>query len=171
LTGYGLNGISAGAAYGDDAQMNSNYPLVRMTNSAGQVYYARTYDWTSTGVMTSNEVVSTEFALPSSLPAGTYSLVVVANGIASGPVPFTFPLTAPIITNFNFSAGNVLLNCANGLAGRTYYLLTSTNLAAPPSQWEVIATNFLTTNGTFSIGATNVMNLNQALCFFALEAQ
>ena len=32
LNGTLLNGISEGAAYGDDAQMNSNYPLIRMTN-------------------------------------------------------------------------------------------------------------------------------------------
>lgn len=169
LTGYGLNGISAGAAYGDDGQMDSNFPLVRMTNSAGEVYYARTYGWTSTGVMTSNQVVSTEFALPASMPAGTYSLVVVANGIASDPRPFTIPLTAPIITGFNFAGGNVVLNCANGLAGRTYFLLTSTEL--DPAEWSVVATNVLQTNGNFSIGASNVVNFGELQRYFTLEAQ
>src|SRR5205823_5265967 len=33
LTGTLFNGISEGAAYGDDAQMDSNYPLVRLTDS------------------------------------------------------------------------------------------------------------------------------------------
>src|SRR5205823_1138619 len=33
LTGTGLNGISGGAAYGDDWQMDTDYPLVRMTNA------------------------------------------------------------------------------------------------------------------------------------------
>ena len=169
LTGYGLNGISAGAAYGDDAQMDSNFPLVRMTNSVGQVYYARTYGWTSTGVMTSNRVVSTEFSLPAGLPGGTYSLVAVANGIASDPVPFTIPLTAPVITNFSIAGGNALLNCVNGLAGRTYYLLTSTDLAA--AQWSVIATNILQTNGMFSIGASNAVNFDEIQRYFILEAQ
>ena len=71
LTGRLLNGISEGAGYGDDAQMNSNYPLVRMTNNAtGNVYYARTYDWSSTGVTTGTNIVSTEFMLPANLPAG-----------------------------------------------------------------------------------------------------
>ncbi len=169
LTGFGLNGISAGATYGDDAQMDSNFPLIRMSNSVGQVYYARTYGWTSTGVMTSNKVVTTEFALPASLPAGTYSLVTVANGIASDPVPFTTPLTAPVITAFNFAGGNALLNCANGLAGRTYYLLTSTELS--PAQWSVVATNILQTNGNFSIGASNVVNFGELERYFTLEAQ
>ena len=169
LTGYGLNGISSGAAYGDDAQMDSNFPLVRMTNNVGQVYYARTYGWTSTGVMTSNNAVSTEFALPASLPAGTYSLVAVANGIASDPVPFTIPLTAPVITSFNFGGGNALLNCGNGLAGRTYYLLTTTDLGV--TQWSAIATNVLQTNGTFSIGASNIVNFDELQRYFTLRAQ
>jgi hypothetical protein len=169
LTGYGLNGISGGAAYGDDAQMDSNFPLVRMSNSVGQVYYARTYGWTSTGVMTSNKVVSTEFALPPSLAAGTYSLVAVANGIVSDPVPFTIPLTAPVITSFNFAGGNALLNCANGLAGRNYYLLTSTDLAA--ADWSAIATNVVSTNGPFSIGASNIVNFDELQRYFILEAQ
>jgi hypothetical protein len=102
LTGRLLNGISEGAGYGDDAQMNSNYPLVRMTNNAtGNVYYARTYNWSSTGVMTGTNIVSTEFMLPANLPAGNYSLVVVANGNSSVPVPFTFnpdPLSITVPT-------------------------------------------------------------------------
>ncbi|NOU08308.1 MAG: M48 family metalloprotease, partial [Hyphomicrobiaceae bacterium] len=39
-----------GAAYGDDWQMSTNYPLVRLTSGGGTVYYARTFNWSSTGV-------------------------------------------------------------------------------------------------------------------------
>ena len=92
LTGLGLNGISEGAAYGDDAQMNTDFPLVRLTDGSGNIYYARTYNWSSTGVMTGNSPVSTEFILPAFLPAGPYSLSVVANGIASDPVSFNGPI-------------------------------------------------------------------------------
>src|ERR1044071_4678080 len=86
LTGTLFNGISEGAAYGDDAQMASNYPLVRLTATNLSVYYARTYNWSSTGVMTGNAPVSTEFKLPAGLPIGNYSLVVVANGNPSDPI-------------------------------------------------------------------------------------
>jgi hypothetical protein len=103
LVGTGLNGISEGAAYGDDLQMNSNYPLVRLSDGAGDVYYARTYDWTSTSVMTGTTAVSTEFMPPVSLPPGSYALVVVANGIASDPV--TFPPTP--FTGFCFGDASV----------------------------------------------------------------
>lgn len=92
LRGTKLNGLSAGAAYGDDMQMDSNYPLIRLTGG-GNVYYARTFNWSSTSVATGNELVTTDFTLPSSLyqNPGTYSLRVVVNGIASDAVTFHTP--------------------------------------------------------------------------------
>jgi hypothetical protein len=88
LTGTLLNGISEGACYGDDIQMDSNYPLVRLRDAAGNVYYARTFDWSTSSVMTGNRVVSSEFVVATNVPAGVYSLVAVANGISSDPVTF-----------------------------------------------------------------------------------
>jgi hypothetical protein len=86
LTGTGLNGISEGATYGDDLQMSSNYPIVRIHHSNGNKYYARSFNWSSTSVMTGSRVLSTEYKLPASLPAGPYSVVVIGNGFASDPV-------------------------------------------------------------------------------------
>ena len=45
LTGTQFNGASFGAAYGDDAQMASNYPLVQLTSGSGTVSYATTFNW------------------------------------------------------------------------------------------------------------------------------
>jgi hypothetical protein len=40
VSGTQFNGFSQGAAYGDDAQMATNYPLVRITNTgSGHVFY------------------------------------------------------------------------------------------------------------------------------------
>jgi hypothetical protein len=171
LTGKGLNGISEGAAYGDDAQMASNFPLVRLTNSAGNVYYARTYNWTGTGVMASNVVASTEFALPAGLPPGSYSLVVVANGIASDPVPFTTPLASPVISSLTVTESNLSLNGIGGLAGRTYYALASTNLAAPLNQWVFVGSNTLPASGSFTIGISNFDNQALPQGYFILKAR
>jgi hypothetical protein len=84
LTGTQLNGISEGAVFGDDAKMSTNYPLVRLVapNNLGTVYYARTYNWSNTGVATGTLSVSTDFDT-TGIPAGTYTLYVVANGIPS----------------------------------------------------------------------------------------
>ena len=140
LTGTGLNGISEGAAYGDDEQMDSNYPLIRMTNSvSGNVYYARTYNWNSTSVMTSNRVVTTEFTLPQNLPAGTYSLVVLANGNPSAPQTFIYAppavpvgLTAASGSNafvnlkWNASAGATAYNVKRAMSGGAYFTTIAT---------------------------------------------
>jgi hypothetical protein len=61
-------------------------PLARITNSAtGVVTYARTSNWTSVSVAPGTRS-STRFTLPANIPAGSSTLVVVANGIASQPV-------------------------------------------------------------------------------------
>jgi hypothetical protein len=83
LTGTQLNGLSAGASYGDDAEMDSNYPIVRLQDGAGTVAYARTSNWSSTGVATGATPETVDFTLPSGFNPGIYLLNAVANGIAS----------------------------------------------------------------------------------------
>lgn len=85
LTGTLFNGISEGAGYGDDAQMATDYPIAWVTNSAGRTLYCRTYNWSDMGPMTGSKIVSTELTLPPGLLAGTYPLVVSANGNPSAP--------------------------------------------------------------------------------------
>ena len=104
LTGTKLNGISEGAFYGDDNYMSSNYPIVKLVNVSGKVYYAQTADWSSTGVSMGDSTSgvaseSTLFSLPAGLPLGQYSLYVTANGIASAPVSFSnAPATTTALT-------------------------------------------------------------------------
>ena len=86
LTGTQLNGISEGAAYGDDAEMATNYPLVRLTDSSGSSFYVRTFNWSSTGVATGNTPVTVQFNLPAGHLPGIYGVTVIANGIASQKV-------------------------------------------------------------------------------------
>ncbi len=96
VTGTLFNGISEGAAYGDDEQMRSDYPIARLTNSAGAVFFGRTTNWSGTVPMTGTNLVSTDMTLPAYLPAGTYPLVISANGISSAP--FLLTVTGPPLT-------------------------------------------------------------------------
>jgi len=98
LIGRGLNGISEGADYGDDFQPHSNYPLVRFSIGGG-VYYGTTFNWSSTGIMTGTNLVSTQFTPPRNLPPGSASMVVIANGNVSEIVPFE----SPVWVDFNYS--------------------------------------------------------------------
>jgi hypothetical protein len=101
VAGTQLNGLSQGAAFGDDNQMDSNYPLLRFTDGGGIVYYGHTRNWSSTSVQTGNQLVTTECDLPANIfnGPGTYSLQAVANGIASDPATFY----GPVWVDFGFS--------------------------------------------------------------------
>jgi hypothetical protein len=89
LTGKQLAGLSQGAAYGDDVQDNTNFPLVRITNNAtGTVTYAHTANWSSVSI-DPGVSSSIRFEPPSSTPTGASTLVVVANGIASAAKAIT----------------------------------------------------------------------------------
>ena len=91
VSGKQLAGLDSGTAYGDDVQNATNFPVVRITNSAtGVVTYARTSGWTSVSVRPGTRS-STKFTLPAGTPAGKSTLVVVANGIASAPSAVTIP--------------------------------------------------------------------------------
>ena len=86
ISGTLFNGMSQGAAYGDDAQAATNFPLVRITNRAtGHVFYSRTHDPSSMAVANSG-LVSTHFDVPVDQERGMSILEVVANGIPSRPV-------------------------------------------------------------------------------------
>ena len=86
LFGFQFNGVSQGAAYGDDIQAATNYPLVRITNIInGHVQYTRTHDH-STMAVASNGLVSTHFDVSANQEPCICKLEVVANGIASNPV-------------------------------------------------------------------------------------
>jgi hypothetical protein len=89
VRGKRFNGLTLGAYYGDDAQMATNYPLVRITNvSSGHVCFARTHDHSTMGI-SGGKSSSTKFDVPATCEAGASSLEVVANGIVSPPVSVT----------------------------------------------------------------------------------
>jgi Bacterial Ig-like domain (group 3) len=84
ISGTQFNGLSQGAAYGDDFQDATNYPLVRIVNTAtGSVFYAKTHGHSTMGVATGTAPVSTNFDVPAGIPTGPCELYVVANGIPS----------------------------------------------------------------------------------------
>lgn len=158
LTGTGFNGWSEGATYGDDAQMNSNYPLVRLVSDAGNACYARTFNWSSTGVATGALPVSTEYRVPGGVPSGRYTAVVVANGIASEPLCATPPTLSSqpspraVCTN---DPGVMSVDAAPGVDGTLSYQWQYIGGAAPASAsvWTDLdeGPNFST--GVFTLNA------------------
>jgi hypothetical protein len=86
LTGLQIDGQSSGAAYGDDDQMDSNYPIVRMVDSHGNVLYARTSNWSKIAVG-EDGIETVDFTPNPEVTPGNYSLIVSGAGISSFPFP------------------------------------------------------------------------------------
>ena len=168
LTGTQLNGFSSGGAMGDDFQMATNYPIVQLTLGTNK-YYARTTNWSLTGVQTGSTPETVIVTLPAGLAANTsYNLSVIANGIPSAAVSVSTAATPgqPVllaasdtgvsntdrITNLdNSSAGNVLtFSVSQTVAGATITLYAD-GTTVVGSAVATGATTTITTNGTFDL--------------------
>jgi len=123
ITGKLFNGISEGAAYGDDWQMSTNWPLVRLINGPN-VYYAKTTNWNRIGAVQTGNLEDTAYFMLPSMPGGTYSVEVVVNGFASKPVSFnTFGVYISSQTNIvcnSVNSGSAIALAANGNPPYTY---------------------------------------------------
>jgi hypothetical protein len=90
ISGTQFNGLNQGAAFGDEFDTHTNYPLARITITAsGHVFYCRTHDHSTMGVATGSKTVSTKFDVPSGMETGAGQLEIVANGIPSPAVGIT----------------------------------------------------------------------------------
>ncbi len=114
INGKRLTGISAGATFGGGFNNSAtNYPIIRMTNTAnGLVKYARTTNWTP-GVANASDpatqsVQSVDFDLPTGFGAGNYTLNVIANGIPSADTPFTV-VSLPNYVTVTYDVANQVL--------------------------------------------------------------
>jgi len=89
LTGTQLSGlVSVGE---DDYQDPQNFPIVYLKNSAGDVYYARSFNFSTMAPSTPGEAESADFTMPTNLPHGTYSLYVSTCGVSSaGAYAFSY---------------------------------------------------------------------------------
>src|ERR1022692_1237371 len=77
----------------------------------------------------------------------------------------------PTIVTTSLSGTSLVLNGTNGESGGTYYVLTSTNVLLPLSQWARVATNVLGAGGNFTLTASNTFTPGTPQRFYMLELQ
>ena len=164
ITGTGFNGITEGAAFGDENQSDSNYPLIRLV-SGTNVYYARSYNWNSTGVLRGSAPDTTHFTLPAGIPAGTYKVYVVANGNSSDPMNLTIGMpTQP------GSISGTATPCNNSnqtysitaVSGATSYIWTIPGGWIGTSTTNSINVNVIGTSGMITVKAVNACGSSTA---------
>jgi hypothetical protein len=109
LEGTQLNGLTTSSSYGDECNVSTNYPLVRLTfTGTGHFAYMRAHDPSTMAIATGTTPVSTHFEVPATSELGPAKLEVVANGIASDPVDVV--VRDPITIDFDALATGVVVN-------------------------------------------------------------
>ena len=127
--------------------MSTRYPIIQLVDQSGNVSYARSFDWSSTGVQTGSTPETVQFSLPAGLSPGPFQLSVIANGIASTPVSFaamqvtsTTPAGGSIVSTppvdftvgFNepYDPASVQASAltVNGIAATSFTLVNSTTI-------------------------------------------
>lgn len=86
---------------------------------------------------------------------------------SSRPFLYVSAVSEPALAGASISGSDVLLEGLNGVEGQTYYVLASTDIALPLTQWFPISTNTLSTKGNFTITLTNAAGSQQM--FFILQ--
>jgi fibronectin-binding autotransporter adhesin len=71
---------------------------------------------------------------------------------------------APVFTNIVVSGGNIIVSGSGGSAGGTFYVLTTTNLLTPLTNWVVLSTNSYNNGGYFSV--TNPVTVGTPARFY-----
>lgn len=90
---------------------------------------------------------------------------------ASQEVLVVSAVPRPGISAIQASGTDVTLTITNGAGGGTYFILSSTDLALPLEQWQVVVTNQLEANGGFSLTLTNVVRPEVPQRFFSVRTQ
>ncbi|MGI8967034.1 MAG: hypothetical protein ACR2H1_13240, partial [Limisphaerales bacterium] len=82
------------------------------------------------------------------------------------------PLWQPMLTSSISSETDLQLQATTQFGG-TFYLLTSTNIAQPLSQWSPVWTNSVTTRGSnnFTVTISNAVSSGAAPQFYILKSQ
>jgi autotransporter-associated beta strand protein len=75
--------------------------------------------------------------------------------------------TVPVVGPVSISGGGLVFNGSGGVANADYYLLASTNMAAPLASWTRLLTNQFDNSGNFNF--TNPMDTNALQNFYLLQ--
>lgn len=73
----------------------------------------------------------------------------------------------PVISSTTVSGGNLIISAGSGIAYDACYLLTSTNLSAPLTDWSCVTTNYFDASGTTSF--TNTISVDEPSRYFLLQ--
>ncbi len=103
------------------------------------------------------------------LPALNAGLAWNTNQISTNGSLSVVSIVPPSINQTRLAGNNIILTGSGGTPGGNYYLLTTTNLTLPVTQWTRLATNLFDGSGNFN--CTNAVNLGWSQTFYQLQSQ
>ncbi len=101
---------------------------------------------------------------------GTYPFTIFGmNGsfVVTTNATFTLLQPHPLMSVPTLQSGGFLFSGGGGVPGGPYYVLTSTNLSLPATQWTAIATGSFDSNGSFTY--TNTPDPNSPQLYYRLQ--
>jgi hypothetical protein len=89
------------------------------------------------------------------------------NSASAAATPLGPPLSQPSVVGISIVNGSLVFGGANGLAGGTYRILSSTNLATPLTNWTQVGSGYFDGDGNCSV--TNAINTSEPGRFYLLS--
>jgi rhamnogalacturonan endolyase len=103
------------------------------------------------------------------LPALPFGLAWNTNSLNTSGAISVVLVTMPVIRSASISINGIELGGTGGVGSANFYLLGTTNLAAPLTNWTPLLTNQFDNSGNFNF--TNAMNTNFPQSFYMLQLQ
>jgi len=141
-------------------------------NPADNFNSASNYDWVIAAGSSIVNFATNEFVINSSqfqngLGSGSFYLHASGNSLVLSFTNNLPPAPGPVVVNLTASGNSLVFSGTNGSPTAPYYVLASTNLALPLTNWTVILTNAFDGNGNFNF--TNPADVNNQQRFYLLK--
>jgi autotransporter-associated beta strand protein len=101
------------------------------------------------------------------LPTLPFGLAWNTNSLSTSGTISIVLATIPVIRSASISINGITLSGTGGVGSANFYLLGTTNLAAPMTNWTRLLTNQFDSSGDFNF--TNGLNTNSPQSFYLLE--
>jgi hypothetical protein len=118
LTGTQLSGLINGGDEGDDMTMAENYPIVWLEDATGDVYFAKSFNFSTMMPQVGNAPQTCQFTTPPGLPSGSYSLYVSSAGVQS-KTAFAFTTGMSSTASSTSSTGTASASTGTSSTGST----------------------------------------------------
>lgn len=170
--GYTLSGISVFEGWTDHASFNDQHYIISTSSDGTNYYFLDAVNYLP--FLTANDIVpagqqdasslvtlsnlnvsgvkSIRFALSAGLDGnGALQQGQILQEIEVFGTPTVVPASRPVITSATCSGGSLIFSGTNGTSDSPFYVLTSTNVAAPLGNWTYATTNNFDSNGNFRV--------------------